>query len=378
MVLAAIFVACAGETDIEVAGPPAVTGGSGGKGDGGIQISKDASGDVDCVAKTQTPKDVKLPLDLVIYLDGSSSMKDRLAKIQSEFDKSFSTVMVTSGVDYRVITIGPAPIVAAPADPARYFFYPRPGTGSSEIPQAFVTTFDAPPAAGKPPLKGWSEWARPDASKALLAITDAGSGPKITAEAFENLLYDDNQFPGWGTKEARNYRFHFMAGFAPKLADADAGDVGDAGDAGVPQLPWLPTDPIAPAQCDGAGKYGQDLAVLTGGLRFSMCPLDAYFSYFEKLAQAEVAHIPIACQFPVPTAEDGSAIDPDTIELDVTTSGTKSVIKQLHGATECGSGGFYIDSDEIFLCPETCTQVQAESDTTLEMRHGCATSFSIR
>jgi hypothetical protein len=372
MALAAIFVACAGEAEIEVAGPPAVTGGSGGKADGGIQISTDAAGDVDCVAKTLTPKDVKLPLDLVIYLDGSTSMTDRLAKIQQEFDKSFSTVMVASGVDYQVITIGPAPIVAAPADPARYFFYPRPGTGSSEIPQAFLTTFYAPPAAGKLPLKGWSEWARPDASKALLAITDAGSGPKITAEAFEKQLYVDEQFPGWGTQEARNYRFHFMAGFLPKVADADAGD---AGDAGVPELPWLPTDPIAPATCDGAGKYGQDLAILTGGLRLSMCPLDAYSSYFETLAQAEVAHIPIACQFPVPKAEDGSDINQNTIELEVTASGTTTVLDQLHDATECGTGGFYVDSDQIFLCPESCTQVQASSGTSLEVRHGCATGF---
>lgn len=364
MAFATVFVACAGESGIEVAGPPAVTGGSGGKSDAGLQLQDGGSGtDAKCVADKLETEVVKMPLDLVIYLDSSDSMGNALSKIKATFTQSFAGVMDQSGIDFIVITIAAADTITSPTNPSKYFFYPR-GTGSGEIPLGFLNTFDQPPGPGKLPAGGWSDWSRLEAFKALFAITDSGSGPKTAATEFENQLYDVKKFPGFGTQANRNYRFHFMSGFIPKPTDGGPDDF------------WLPSDPVVTqASCAKVGAPGQDLAILTGGLRFSMCMYDHYPAYFEALAKAEVAKIPIACEFPVPKTPNGGAIDTNTIELQVTDSGTAATIHQVHDETECASGGFYVDAGQIVLCESTCTEVQASNDGSLEVSYGCATDF---
>lgn len=359
---------CASEESSEVAGPPAVpeVGGSAGVG-GGLNMGgslnvPDAGvggggGGQACVAQSLEATLEKRPLDIVIYLDWSDSMGGAVGAIKQSFDKSFSATMEASGVDYRVIMIAPAPFVVKPADPSRYFFFYR-STGSGDIPGAFLATFDHPPGANKQPAGGWSEWARPNAKKALLAITDAGSGPTMSAPQFENALYNVKKFPGWGTKEARNYSFHFMAGFKANTPAS---------------VPWLPADPIINAvQCGGAGALGQGLARLTGGLRFSMCAYAEYASMFQELAQTEVEATPIACDFAIPEAPEGKTIDPDTIEVKYSGGDT---FAQVHDETECDAGGFYVDADELHLCPTTCATIQADPAAKLDVSYGCPTGY---
>jgi hypothetical protein len=159
MAFAVVLVACAGESEIEVAGPPGVTGGTGGKPDGGLQL-KDSGGSVDakCVADKLETEVVKMPLDLVIYLDSSDSMGTALAKIKSTFTQSFAGVMDQSGIDFIVITIAAADTITSPTNPSKYFFYPR-GTGSGEIPLGFLNTFDKPPSPNTQPATG-PDWRR--------------------------------------------------------------------------------------------------------------------------------------------------------------------------------------------------------------------------
>jgi hypothetical protein len=359
----ALSTGCAHDEPSEVAGPPGVggsgSGGSGGGTGGGLGGWPSDDAGTNCVASTLTSELVKKPLDIIIYLDSSDSMGSAVSAIQQSFDVSFSQTLEQSQVDYRVITIGGVVLVTNPADPSRYFQYEL-GMGSSQLPSAILTTFSTPPAPGKQPLLGWSQWTRPNASKAILAITDANSGPTWPAQQFEDQLFNVQKLPGFGTATDRNYRFHFMAGFIPK----------------PPQDAWLPADPVvATKKCAKVGAYGQDLSILTGGLRFSMCEYTSYPDYFEQLAKSEVAEIPIQCQFPIPTDASGGEIDPNTIELELESGGNTQEIHQVHGQDECASGGFYVATGQIELCPNTCADVQASLETSLTVKHGCATSF---
>jgi hypothetical protein len=356
-----LMTGCAQGAADDVADGQTATGGGGGTGGKLNGLGGQASdAQVDCVEETLTSTLIKKPLDIVIYLDSSSSMGTATAAIKANFDKYFSQKLVDSGIDYRVIAISAAPPVPNPADPSRYFFYPR-GTGSGSLTIDFLVTFSTPPAANQEPLKGWSQWCRPEASKALFAITDSGSGPKTPALEFEHQLYDIQVLPGFGTREARNYRFHFMSGFIPNPS---------------PEKPWLPTDPVVTqAKCANVGVPGQDLAILTGGLRFSMCEDALFDEYFEALAVSEVEKVPVSCSFPVPNDTKGAPVDPNTLDLEYTESGTKHAIHQVHGLDECASGGFYVEGSTVELCPITCSEVQAALDSKLTVKHGCPTSF---
>lgn len=322
--------------------------------------TSDADADADCEAQTLSSTLEKKPLDIVIYFDSSSSMGSARTAIQQSFDQYFSQALEKSQIDYRVITIAASPLVTAPANPTRYFFYPR-GTGSKEIPAGFLNTFDTPPAPGKEPALGWSQWARTDASKALIAITDSGSGPTLSPAAFETQLYTQKKFPGFGTATNRNYRFHFVSGFVANTPVS---------------TPWPPTDPVVKtAKCAGVGALGQELAILSGGLRFSMCEYAHYGEFFSALAVSEVDLVPVKCSFAVPSSETGQAIDPDTIELEFQASGKPNKVQQVHSLSECESGGFYVSANTIELCPSTCEVVQSSVDNELTIRHGCPTGF---
>jgi hypothetical protein len=367
ILIACLLFGCASEEALDVAGPPAVgsTGGAAGAGGGlnlggSVNVPDGGGGDAgeSCVAQTLEATLEKRPLDFVILIDSSPSMGSAVSAIAKTFDQSFATTMDASGVDYRVIMIAPKPFVTNPADPSRYFHYPR-SNGSGDIPQAFLSTFKNPPGAGKLPAAGWSEWARPDAKKALLAITDAGSGPTMGAPTFENQLYNVLKLPGWGTPEKRNYSFHFMAGFKPNTPASE---------------PWLPDDPIINAQhCAAVGALGQGLSRLTGGLRFSYCVYAQYPSMFQALSQSEVDQTPVACDFAIPDAPAGKTIDTDTIEIEYSGGATFS---QLHDEAECDdAGGFYVDGSELHLCPSTCAEIQADPTAKLDVSYGCPTGF---
>ncbi len=91
---------------------------------------------------------------------------------------------------------------------------------------------------------------------------------------------------------------------------------------------------------------------------------------------------PIECSFPVPdTASAGQTVDPDLVNLTYAVGGDVDPITlpQVGDATECGSdpGWYYNDATdptEIFLCPASCTEVQAgPPNASLDLVLGCAT-----
>jgi hypothetical protein len=197
--------------------------------------------------------------------------------------------------------------------------------------------------------------------KALIAITDSGSGPTMTGQQFETQLFDTLKLPGFGTAAQRNYRFHFISGFAAKTP---------------PGTPWLPTDPVVNnKQCAKVGAAGQGLSILSAGLRFSMCDYQSYGPMFDALAQSEIALTPIECDFPIPTPPAGKTIDPNTIEIVHASGSSSTTLHQVKDLASCTNDAFYVAGSEIHLCPQSCTSVQADAAATLSVTYGCPTSY---
>lgn len=358
VVTACTLLGCAGSEAEEVAGNDVPMGGSGGKGSvggggGGLGFDAGTSGSggmpVECVQFNVAAEVSKRPLDLVIHLDMSDSMGNAVNAVKASFDQSFSTVMDQSGVDYRVIMISDDPFVPNPADPSRYFHLKH-STGSSELPAVFLSLYDQ-----------WKQWSRPEALKALVAITDSGSGPTLTAAQFETKLFQELKLPGFGTPTDRNYRFHFISGFVGKQP------------AGTP---WSALDPIVGQKaCAKLGGNGQELAILTEGLRFSMCDYANYDKMFAKLAETEVGLAPMACDFPVPDPGAGKTMDPNTLEIVVTNAAGDQKLGQVSGLAKCQAGGFYVEGTQIVLCPSSCSTIQADATAFLTVSYGCPTDY---
>jgi hypothetical protein len=89
----------------------------------------------------------------------------------------------------------------------------------------------------------------------------------------------------------------------------------------------------------------------------------------------------LACSFAMPESPDPNMpVDPNQVNITYTAgdgSGTQTIPK-VDGEYACGGGGgwYYDDNADpsvINLCPGSCTQVQANTDGSLEVEIGCAT-----
>ncbi len=84
----------------------------------------------------------------------------------------------------------------------------------------------------------------------------------------------------------------------------------------------------------------------------------------------------LGCEYQMPKTDAG-IIDPSKVELEWTpTSGAPVVIQRVKDATACGtSEGWYYDNavtpSKLLLCPASCTKVQADPGSKVNISLGC-------
>ena len=85
----------------------------------------------------------------------------------------------------------------------------------------------------------------------------------------------------------------------------------------------------------------------------------------------------LGCEFQMP-ATDAGITDPTKVKVFYTpgTGGPQQELPRVNDATACGAGGgWYFDSNsaptKIFLCPATCTVVQADSSAKIDIEIPC-------
>lgn len=249
---------------------------------------------------------------------------------------------------------------------------------------------------------GWQEWLREDAYKVFIGITDdspsagGGSGCRATAggvndpggladtlagaETFDRAIRElaPTQFGAYDAADPaanRNYVWYSIVGMSEK-PDPDA------------TVPYEPTEPVVTTVCndgddnnnddpdDGvrAGVGYQELSRMTGGLRYSNCLNDDFDAIFNAIAEGVIEGARASCEYDVPVPT-GGIIDPEQTQVSyLPGSGAPMRLPRAESEAACAAGGgFYFNAglDKIFLCPATCTVVQADLDARVSIDFGC-------
>jgi len=405
--LAVLAVACSaderGASGAGRGGGGASEGGAGdGAGLGGGAGNAAGGGIVDGNACVQQQADASLqyrPVDIVFVIDNSGSMGKEIEGVVANVNDSFASIIAASGIDYRVImltrhgelgdqnvciggTLSPAADCATarsgdmPALNEPVFFHYDDGVGSTDSWCKLLEAYDRPDRHGLAP-DGLQQWLRAEAFQVFVEISDDGvdcgdyndRNDTVTAETmaleFDSALLS---LPGghFGNESKRDYVWHSIVALGENTPAAD---------------PWLPTDPVIGSECATAAAPGmghQALSNLTGGLKFPVCEGNMFDAVFERIAEGVVEDTTVACDFAIPDAPEGEALDLSTVEVSYTpSSAAAQVLRQTADPSQCDDASFYIDGDSIQLCPDTCEVVQADSGASVEVLFGCALPYPI-
>ena len=250
---------------------------------------------------------------------------------------------------------------------------------------------------------GWQEWLREDAYKVFIGITDDAPGLNsggtnqncrtsaggvndpggladslAGAETFDRAIRElaPAQFGAYDAGDPtanRNYTWYSIVGMSEK-EDPDS------------TVPYEPAEPVVTTICSGdddnddaddgvrAGIGYQELSRMTGGLRYSNCLNDDFDAIFNAIAEGVIEGARASCEYDVPVPS-GGIIDPDQTQVSyVPGAGAPMSLPRAESEATCAAGGgFYFNAglDKIFLCPATCTVVQADLDAQVSIDFGC-------
>jgi len=350
----------------------------------GLDLSRVRDRDAACAEVRAEATLTKKPVDIIFVIDNSGSMTDEILSVQQNINRNFADIIGKSGLDYRVIMVtshGDArnrqsvcisaplskhasctPVPPQPGNnPPRFYHY------SIEVESwdSFRRILGSVNGTEKDQFHlaptGWQTWLRPDAYKAFIEISDDRSDMTETDFDTQLLAKAPMQF---GTKAARNYVWHTIAGLKENNPATK---------------PWASTDPIQNALCTkgggavAAGLEYQRLSILTGGLRFPICEYANFDAVFNHVAMGVVAGAKVACDFALPAPPPGQQIDPGSVLVEYTPHGmgARTTFKQVAGAAACAPNSFYIDKSRVYLCPDSCTTVQADTKAKVEVLFDC-------
>lgn len=364
-----------------------------GNGSSGGGTDTDA-GPPECVATEAQATLSKRPVDIVFAIDNSRSMSVEIEEVEKQVNQNFANLIGASGIDYRVVMLSlhgdhddqkvciSAPLASGSCDPlpaqplesARFFHH------SAEVDShialcAVLRNFDRKDEMDRHP-NGYSEFLRADAFKVFVVISDDDVETSCKGETFDDrsrvsdgedvaarfdaklLELSPEQF---GAVAARNYLWHSIIGLAP-YDDANR------------TLAHPPEAPIVTAQCAETSKSPgtgyQALSKLTGGLRYPSCELD-YTTIFQSIAAGIIEGAKIACEVPIPAPPPGQTLDLSTVVVRFTPNGSATQqFTQVAAAAACTDGAFYIEADQIMLCPGACNAVNA-GPGDFKIAYGC-------
>jgi hypothetical protein len=313
-----------------------------GSGTGGL------SADSACASASATARLERQPADIIWVIDNSGSMLDEAGAVQQQMNR-FATLITTAQIDAHVVVISSPPSVI-PFVPPYGVCIPAPlGSGTcpndTNLPNflhilqevssndALQVIIDTQPQ--------WLSMIRANSKKTIIVVTDDEANTH-TADQFRAIV------DGW-------------PGFA-----------GSWSFSGIFCTPTCGTSLF----CAGVGNTYQELVDDTGGLASQLCS-QMWDPIFTQLGQAVVSGTRLACDFAVPTTNQG-IINPDNVSLEFTSApgAQPVVIGRVQDAGACSTaGGWYYDNPTspaaILLCPSTCTDAQSAAEPRIEVLFGC-------
>jgi len=339
---------------------------------------------------------IKQPVDIILVLDNSGSMEDELDAVERNINRNFASILQQSGVDYRLILISrhrqdarteseeastsicvnsplsgldscPAP---KPVNSERFFHYSIKVESENSF-DRILSTYNAHDSFNLTKV-GWSEWLRPGAKKVFLEMTDDNA--KLSVDEFVQKL--TALVPAnFGTAAQLGFVFHSIIGIEQKATASE---------------PYAPNEPIQAATCSGggdtvanAGVGYQELSRRTGGLRFPICAFSSYDTVFRTIASDVVSGSLLACDFDIPALANGAPderLDLSKVAVAYTPGGapTPSQFGQAPTLADCQADAFYIATNRIFLCPDTCRAVEADHAAKIEVLFTCDSTIIVK
>ena len=218
---------------------------------------------------TVQPVSDRRPLDVILVVDNAPTMTSAIVDLERSLNGSFADPLSKSAIDYRIILISRfgssqnqgicigAPLTGnncgllkgPPVNGPRLFHYDMDIQGQDSLDQLLVNyrRGDVWGIAAK----GWSGLLRQNAFKFFVVVSD-GDAVTRGGQFLFNLRVTDNAMFGAGQNP--NFVFHVV--------------VGSKGT-------WGPKDPLQIMTCgpgvNNAGLNLQELAIMTGGLRYPIC-----------------------------------------------------------------------------------------------------------
>ncbi|MCB9586356.1 MAG: hypothetical protein H6718_13215 [Polyangiaceae bacterium] len=380
-----------------------------GNGGNGAGFNIDASSndgalneDSACESQSAEATLVKKPVDIIIVIDNSGSMGGEIEAVQNNINVNFANIIGNSGIDYRVIMLarhgsfssgqsicveaplsgipagGCSPPPAQPSNTATFFHYSEEISSHNSLCK-ILDTFRKADEFNLAP-SGWEQWLRADSFKMFVEISDDGvnctsavtgdnfndgdsvAGGTTVGTAFDTALRTLSPEMFGAPDGEKNYRFYSIVGLAQNSPATD---------------PWQPTSPIQDTRCSpgsaGQGTGYQQLSILTEALRYPSCENASFDSIFLAIADGVIAGSKVACEFDIPEPPEGETIDLETVVVSYTpgSGGAEQRYSQVPNAASCAADSFYIENDRIFLCPDTCTVVQADDAAKVGILFGC-------
>jgi hypothetical protein len=298
----------------------------------------------DCVGFGGAAQSEVRPVDIVMAVDNSGSMRDEANAVQANLN-NFSQQISGSGIDVRVVLIS-----SYPDEGHGICVDPPLGAGGchdhdDSNPPAFLHVdqyVGSHDALGRllEHAPTWMPLVREEADLHVMVVTDDESN--LDAASF------DAQFKALGP-EYTDYSFH---GIVSMHNCADAANVGHVYIA---------------------------LGELTGGLVSDLC-LQDFQPVFDRLATEVIMGATLPCEWAIPDPPEGETFDPDQVNVEFDDgSGDPLVIGRVEGPAECASvsDGWYYDDPvsptTILACPQTCDRMQGAMTAEISIQLGCAT-----
>jgi hypothetical protein len=337
------------------------------------------------------------PADIIFVIDNSGSMSEEINSVEQNINTNFAQVMAASNVDYRIIMVtnhgtgsydvcigpplsGTTNCSGPPVNiPNQFYHYSVDVQSHDSFCKVLNTFYGNEVDEYNMAPNGWSTWARPEALKVFVEMSDDGASCTWNGTNYNdgnNIATGQQAAIDWdkdllalsplhfGTQASRNYQFYSIVALAPKNPT-------------MPLEPWNEFDPVTTNECTpGAvdpGTAYQWLSKGTGALRFPLCDPSGYNVVFQDIAAGVEEGTQVSCELGIPQPEPGQTLDLNTLTVVYTPmgNGTPQDLTQVMSLSQCGPNNFYIENDLIHICPQSCSAIEADNNALLEIRIEC-------